>query len=343
MIVTRDIISTLTGLSALHDADKLFILADSNTAIECVPLVIQQHTKMIVVPAGDENKSLTNLQYIWDTLTEYEATRRSLLLCVGGGMITDLGGMAAATFKRGMQFVNIPTSLLGAVDASIGGKTGINYRGLKNHIGVFAQPAETVIFPDFFNTLDYTQRLSGFAEMIKHALIADASLLRCTLAFDLERFDLEELTTLVEQNIDIKARIVAADPSEKGLRRVLNFGHTLGHAFESLSHQQQRPLPHGYAVAWGIVGELYISMLKLDFDRQTVSRLASYVREHYPPLGITCKHYDTLLALMQQDKKNHNDTIIFTLLSAVGRPETDCSATRDEIYEALDFITANAG
>ncbi|MGM9805000.1 MAG: 3-dehydroquinate synthase [Candidatus Aphodosoma sp.] len=343
MIITRDIASVLSSLPVLHAADKVFVLADSNTAIECVPLIVQKHTEMIVISAGEEHKNLASLQTIWDALTEYQATRHSLLICVGGGMITDLGGMAAATFKRGMQFVNVPTSLLGAVDASVGGKTGINYHGLKNLVGVFAQPAETVIYPEFFRTLDGIQRLSGFAEMVKHALLTGNDLLDRTLAFDIEHFDLDDLTPLIEKNIETKSRIVEADPTEKGLRKTLNFGHTLGHAFESLSHQQQHPIPHGYAVMWGMVGELYLSMLKMNFDRHDVSRLSALAREYYTPLNINCKQYDTLFALMQQDKKNHHDRIIFTLLAAAGKAETDCNVTRNEIYEALDFIATNAG
>lgn len=325
-------------MPVVRGADRVIVLADVNTAERCVPIVGCRADEVIVVPAGDENKTIEQLQHVWNVLIRRGATRQSVLVCIGGGMVTDLGGLAAATYMRGMPYVNVPTTLLAAVDAATGGKTAVNYGGMKNMIGVFAEPRETVICTELFRTLDYAQRMAGMAEMVKHGLLADREMLGRTLAFDTDRFDTEELLPLVKDNIELKERIVEADPYDTGVRRALNLGHTIGHAIESRSQEAGRGMLHGHAVMWGLVGELYLSMMKLGFDRRLVSAVSAYAREYYPRPELSCKDYDRLSDLMRHDKKNHHDRILFTLLAGVGEWKLDCEVTEEEIKEALDFM-----
>jgi len=326
----------------------LFVLTDDNTArlclprIEAVPQIATAHKFSIA--SGDENKTLQQLASVWQFLSESGANRRSLLINLGGGMLTDLGGFAAATFKRGIRFVNIPTTLLGAVDAAVGGKTGINFNGLKNEIGAFC-PAEAVLIDAlFFKTLDATNLLSGYAELLKHALIAGgnsgggSNSLNDVISFDFDRIDYERLNNLLFDSVMIKEDIVRRDPTEQGLRKALNLGHTVGHAFESLSHAKNHPIPHGYAVAWGLVCELYLSLIRFGFDRATLSKIAHFVKENYGSPAYGCDDYPRLLEMMRHDKKNENGTINFTMLKSVGEVEINQTADKNEIEEALDWL-----
>lgn len=338
MTITSDIDSTLNAVATKADADMVIALTDSHTT------AFTRHGYLsslpqITIPAGDENKDLKHLKLIWDSLTELNATRHSLLICLGGGMITDIGGLAAATYKRGMKFINIPTTILAAVDASVGGKTGINHNGLKNLIGVFAHPEQIIIYPEYFRSLSMEMQLSGMAEMIKHALLDSKELLTQTLSSDIGSMDVDKLSNLICRNIDIKQRIIDADPTETGIRKALNLGHTLGHAFEAYALQKHRPIPHGYAVMWGLVGELYLSVIRMNFDKSIVSTLTAFARNYYPRLNISCKDYDALINLMQHDKKNHHGKTRFTLMADIAKPVIDCNPTTDEINEALDYIT----
>ena len=260
---------------------------------------------------------------------------------MGGGVVTDLGGFVAATFKRGMHFVNIPTTLLGVVDAATGGKTGVNFKGLKNEIGAFATAEKVLIDMRFFKTLDFKNRLSGYAEMVKHALIADSILLEQTLNYDLDSFDMTRLATLLKQNLQIKENIVEVDLHESGLRKALNFGHTVGHAFESLSYEMGNPMLHGFAVMWGIIAELYLSLIKLKFDKKIVSQILAFAKEYYGAFPYTCKQYDRLYELMLHDKKNSNGQINFTLLASVGDVRINQKVTKEEVFEALDYLREN--
>ena len=323
--------------------DRVFVLVDENTAECCLSRVDLSGFEpfVIKIKAGDESKTIDAAVGIWNELVDNGATRSSLLLNVGGGVVTDLGGFVAATFKRGMRFVNVPTTLLGVVDAATGGKTGVNFRGLKNEIGVFAMPERVVINPKFFETLDFKNRLSGYAEMLKHALIADPILLEQTLAFDLDEFDLKRLSVLLKDNIDVKERVVAIDPRELGVRKALNFGHTVGHAFESLSYEMGMPMLHGFAVMWGMVAELYLSLLKLNFDKSVLMRVLRFAKEYYGAFPYTCREYDRLYELMMHDKKNSGGQINFTLLAGVGDVRINQSVTKEEVFEALDFIREN--
>ncbi len=344
-IFSENIIADLLPVLPKNENEPIFILTDTMTAELCLPRLQKNErlskAKVIIVPHGDDNKTLNTLTDVWHFLSENGATRHSLLINLGGGMITDLGGFAAATFKRGIDFINIPTTLLGAIDAATGGKTGINFLGLKNEIGAF-QPAKAVIIDsDFFKTLDAKNRLSGVAEMVKHALIDNKTLLAETLAFDWDNVRYDLLQQLVQKNLDIKERIIAEDPYEQGLRKSLNFGHTFGHAFETLSHSTDEPLPHGFAVMWGLVCELYLSHVKLDFPKNVLTEILYFAKENYGVFPFSCKQYEAIFDLMKHDKKNEASTINFTLLADVGAVHINQTAEQKLIFETLDFVREN--
>lgn len=316
------------------DYDRLFVLCDDNTERLCLPIVMSKYlpadVQVITVAHGEQSKSIEGLTSVWQSLTEGEATRYSCLINVGGGMVCDLGGFAAATFKRGVDFVNVPTSLLAMVDASSGGKTGINFRGLKNEVGVFANPKETIIDDVFLNTLSDEEVLSGYAEMLKHALLDDV----CHWSGLLLDDALHPSKSQIECSISVKHRYTASDPREKGLRKALNLGHTIGHAIESHSGQ----MSHGRCVAYGLVGALYLSVVERNFPRERMYQTVEFINRHYGRAPIDCNDYPALLALIHHDKKNCANDVLFTLLDDIGSPAINCSVGDEAIKEALDFI-----
>ncbi len=320
--------------------DKLFLLADETTRRLCVPIVAcfgcVSDAQTIVIGATDANKTLESLAHVWQELSRMGATRRSLLINIGGGMVTDLGGFAASTFKRGIRYINIPTTLLAMVDASVGGKTGINFCGLKNEIGVFSNAATVLLDTQFLKTMDSQNILSGYAEMLKHGLISNEKMWAELLGFDIVQPDFVQLKRMLADSVAVKQRIVTEDPTEQGIRKALNLGHTFGHAFESLALERQ-PVLHGYAVAWGLVCELYLSTLKTGFPTDKMHQTVGFIRQHYGRMPITCDDYPRLLQLMTHDKKNEGTTINFTLLGGIGDIRINQTATQQEIYEALDF------
>ena len=251
-------------------------------------------------------------------------------------MVTDLGGFAASTFKRGINYINIPTTLLSMVDASVGGKTGINFRGLKNEIGVFSNASTVILDTTFLKTLDAENICSGYAEMLKHGLISNKKMWAELINFDLAQPDLQQLQTMVADSVAVKQRIVTEDPLEQGIRKALNLGHTVGHAFESFALKHS-PILHGYAVAYGLISELYLSTVKTGFPSDKMHQTVSFIKEHYGKMAITCDDYPTLLELMTHDKKNVAGTINFTLLGGIGDIRINQTATKEDIYEALDF------
>ena len=293
---------------------------------------------------SEADKSLEAVQRIWDFFLANSLTRRALVLAVGGGVLTDLAGFAAATYKRGIDYVNIPTTLLAMVDASTGGKTGFNFHGLKNSIGAFYAPVETLICPDFLRTLPAKEFLSGFGEMLKMGLLDNGqNLWNRLLQYDLDTVDIEELTPLIEACVQAKEAIVAQDPKENGLRKVLNFGHTFGHALEELSivnrQSSNRPLLHGYAVVYGLIAELYLSVTKLGCPKEPLQQLTQLMFHEYGKPDCKCSDRERLIALMQQDKKNERAaTINCTLIQAVGSPVINQLITTEEANEALDYL-----
>ena len=321
--------------------DKLFVLTDTTTQELCWPVVrdfaVMQQAQTITIQSTDEAKTLETLAYVWSALQKGGATRHSLLLNLGGGMVTDLGGFAASTFKRGMAYINVPTTLLSQVDASVGGKTGINFGGLKNEIGVFNCAQSVILSSMFLRTLDRENLLSGYAEMLKHGLLSTTENWAELLNFDITEPDYDILLGLVAKSVSIKEGIVTEDPTEKGIRKALNLGHTAGHAIESLALQEGRTVLHGYAVAWGLLMELYLSARKCGFPAKELHQMEAYIKEHYGKFHYECRHYETLCDFMSHDKKNQGGNINFTLLGGIGDIRINQTATKDEIEEMLDY------
>lgn len=337
---TNQVDATIDRALASTCCSRLFVLTDENTHHLVLPHIdnkaLQQATE-IVIPAGDEHKTLDSLAQVWHALSDDGATRQSVLVNVGGGMVCDLGGFAAATFKRGIRFINIPTTLLSAVDAAVGGKTGINFDGLKNEVGAFAEANEVIISTCFLDTLPRQELRSGYAEMVKHAMLSGSLAFADVLSHEPTADEPDRLLQLLEASVAVKQRIVAQDPTEQGMRRALNLGHTVGHALESLTLQQGRTVPHGYAVAWGLVTEAVLSHMLLQFPSSDLHRLAIFVREHYGTPGITCDDYPTLLELMRHDKKSRHGEINCTLLRHIGDPVLDNAIVPDDMTTALDI------
>ncbi|GAB6011095.1 3-dehydroquinate synthase [Viscerimonas tarda] len=328
--------------------DRLYILTDDNTERLCYPLIndiaeIKQAGK-IIIRADDKNKNVESLSSVWKYLSENGATRNSLLINLGGGMLTDLGGFAAATFKRGIKCINIPTTVLGAVDAAVGGKTGINFNGLKNEIGAFA-PAEAVLIDShFFKSLDHANFLSGYAEMLKHSLIANDKEWAKIISFDTDNIDYDRLKELVISSVTVKEWIVDKDPFEKGIRKALNLGHTVGHAFESMSYEINKPMQHGYAIAWGLVCELYLSHKLCRFPKDKLLQTIGFIRENYGLFPFSCNEYEALYELMKHDKKNESSgKINFTLLNKIGDIALNQTASKEDIFESIDFLRECVG
>lgn len=343
IIFSNNVSESIESIAATIAAPKTFVLVDDNTEKLVLPLLqstsstIKEAT-VITIKSGDTNKNIDSLCHIWTQLCNNGATRKSLLINLGGGVVTDIGAFAGATFKRGIRFLNIPTTLLSAVDAAVGGKTGINFNGYKNEIGAFREADAVIISTAFFKTLPKEELLSGYAEMIKHGLISDKNCYNRLLDYDITQDnDTERLLSLLEESVNVKRRIVEEDPTEKGIRRALNLGHTAGHAFESLALSRRTPIPHGFAVAWGLVAELVLSYMQQKFPSSTLHRLASYILNNYGAFHITCDDYPQLIEFMHHDKKNESQEINFTLLDDVGSVHIDCTASEAAICTALDL------
>lgn len=341
IIIAEDLGRSLQEAIGRVEHDRLFVLVDTTTHNLCWPVIsglpAMSGAKIISIPPTDDAKTLETLSAVWTALQRGGATRHSLMVNLGGGMVTDLGGFAASTFKRGMAYINIPTTLLSQVDASVGGKTGINFGGLKNEIGVFNCASSVILSSTFLRTLDSANLLSGYAEMLKHGLLSTDGELNRLLGFDITSPNYGPLQQMVAKSVSIKEDIVEHDPTEKGIRKALNLGHTAGHAMESLALEEGRTVLHGYAVAWGLVMELYLSVCKCGFPSMEMQRIASYVREHYGRFFYECRHYDRLYEFMCHDKKNEGGHINFTLLGGVGDIRINQVATRQEIEEMLDY------
>lgn len=338
ILYSYNIIKDLNDAISREAPDRVVLLTDETTHALCRPLLGELDMPEITIGATDVNKTLDTLQQVWIGLQAAGCTRHSLLVNLGGGMVTDLGGFAAATFKRGIRFVNIPTTLLSMVDAAVGGKTGINFGGLKNEIGAFSDAASVIIHTEFLRTLDAENIRSGYAEMLKHSLLGSDEMWGRHVTYNLAEPDLAQLQQLVRESIELKQRVVIEDPHEHGIRKALNLGHTVGHAFESFLMQKSTPVLHGYAVAWGLAVELFISAALLDFPTDKMRRTVRFITDHYGRPAVTCDDYEALFALMQHDKKNVAGRINFTLLSSPGEIHIDQHVDKDLIFDALDFL-----
>lgn len=321
--------------------DRTFVLVDETTRVKCWERIKDcfslKGARLITVGATDSCKTVETLIEVWKALQEGGATRHSLLVNLGGGMVTDLGGFAASTFKRGINFVNVPTTLLAMVDASVGGKTGVNFGGLKNEIGVFSDASFVILDTGWLKTLDEENIRSGYAEMLKHGLIADEAMWAELAYFDLAQPDLAQLSTMIGKSVRVKERIVEEDPHETGIRKALNLGHTFGHAFEAWS-LKRKPVLHGYAVAFGLMAELYLSAALKGFPADRLRQTVGFIRAYYGSLPFTCNDYPELIELMHHDKKNRGNEINVTLLAGIGDVCIDQTVSEEEVREALDFV-----
>jgi len=321
---------------------KIFILVDSNTHQNCLPYFLshvetQQDLEIIEIEAGEINKNIETCAGVWSTLSDGNADRKSLLINLGGGVVTDLGGFVASTFKRGIAFINVPTSLLSMVDASVGGKTGVDLGVLKNQIGVINFSEMVLIDTQFLNTLPQNEMRSGLAEMLKHGLIQDESYWdkMCKLSEQ----TLADLDGLIHESVIIKKNVVIEDPNENGLRKTLNFGHTLGHAIESyfLSSEEKTTLLHGEAIAIGMILACFISNKLTGFPLEKLSSIKAIISKIYGKIEFNDQDYEPIIELLKFDKKNTHGNINFVLLEDIGIPVIDCKVSNALILESFDY------
>ncbi|MBI5218628.1 MAG: 3-dehydroquinate synthase [Bacteroidia bacterium] len=341
IIVSDTILEDISSCIKETGSKGIFILVDENTEKKCLPVIanaFEKNTlKIIKTKSGEKNKTLKTLAGIWQVLTKRGADRDSLLINLGGGVICDMGGFAASAFKRGIRFINIPTTLLAQVDASIGGKTGINFLNLKNEIGVFRHPEAVLIYTGFLKTLDKNNFLSGMAEILKHALIFDSRHWDEIKGLRIEKINSSKLKKIISLSVAIKNHFVNNDPFEKDIRKALNFGHTAGHAFESFSIARGKPVSHGNAVAAGMIMESYLSYVKTGLPLKKLPEIKKTILSTFTPPSFSRENYKELFALMKCDKKNLNEKVNFTLLHDIGSYKINNFCTKQEIYKALDF------
>lgn len=323
----------------------IFILTDTNTKAQCLPIVLTklpqlQNTTVLEIPAGEAHKTITSCVGLWDQLSINKADRQSLLINLGGGVVTDLGGFVAATYMRGIQWINIPTSLLAMVDAAVGGKNGVDLGALKNHVGVIAPPLCVGIFLSFLKTLPKNELVSGYAEMLKHGLIYSEKYWKEVQHFDFDT--VENNTTLIYESIKIKNEIVTKDPFEKNERKFLNYGHTLGHAIESyfLVQPEVKPLLHGEAIAIGLVLETYLSCKQLNFPAHTTLEVKQIISRYFNKVTFSKIAIERIIDLLAHDKKNKAGQVNFVLLEDVGRPKINQQVTTKLIYEAFAYYAS---
>lgn len=325
-------------------ASKFIVITDDQVSLLWSQAIVTRfdvlsNAEIIEIPAGEENKNLEICQGVWSALSEYKINRNDVIINLGGGVVTDLGGFVASTFKRGLHFINIPTTLLAQVDASVGGKTGIDLDGYKNQIGMFAEPDFVFISAEFFSTLDEQQKVAGFAEMLKHALISDLNYWN-----DMKKvssFDDDEFAKHVFTSVKIKNDIVTKDFKEQGLRKKLNFGHTLGHAIESHFLNAKQPILHGIAVAMGMIGEAYISHKSGLLSERDLNEIVEVISHYFKKSRMDIPSYDDVKGYLQNDKKNRTESVNFTLLTSIGSAEIDHYPASDLVQDALKFIQKN--
>ncbi len=338
--------SELNSFINNNNFSKVFILVDSNTHEYCLSrfmshLTIENDIEVIEIEAGEHFKTIDTCVGVWNVLSELGADRKSLMLNLGGGVVTDLGGFVACTFKRGIEYINIPTSLLAMVDASVGGKTGVDLGALKNQVGVISSGEMVLVDTSFLETLPQEHLRSGLAEMLKHGLIRDRQYFESLS--NLSNLSLEDLDGLIYDSIVIKKDIVSEDPTELGVRKHLNFGHTLGHAIESyfLSNTEKSELLHGEAIAIGMILECYISSKLLNLPIADLENITRVINSIYKAVNINSTEYEEIIELLKYDKKNSHGKINFVLLEQIGQPKTDCEVSNDLIIESFNYYKNN--
>ncbi len=321
----------LNAISTINP-DKIALLVDENTKLHCQPKLDIAYDHLLEIKSGETQKNLNTCDYLWDCLTKANFSRKSLLINLGGGVIGDMGGFVAATYKRGIAFINLPTTLLSQVDASIGGKLGIDFRALKNHIGLFKEPEKVIIHPEFIHTLPRRELLSGFAEVIKHALIRDASYWQEIQSQSIDDMDWKKI---IKRSVEIKQEVVSQDPLEDRLRKTLNFGHTFGHAIESLFLHTENPLLHGEAIALGMILEANLSLELNMISNETFNDIFSFLTHLYDLPSIL--EFDELEYYLLQDKKNIGGKIKFSLLNGIGECSYNDEVSKEAIIKSLEY------
>lgn len=332
--------SQLNSLVSRLQPGKIFILCDENTHEYCLPALLGNLEtdipyEILEIEPGEDLKNVTTAAQLWEILAEFGADRKALILNVGGGVITDMGGFVASTYKRGIRFINIPTTLLAMCDASIGGKTGIDHLFLKNIVGTFALPEAILVYPGFLKTLPFAQLRSGFAEMLKHGLIADRKHWEDLVSVKV--LSPEAVAPFTERSMQIKQEVVDKDFREQNVRKTLNFGHTIGHAVESLFLQKENIIPHGEAVALGMICETHLALLEKLISEEEADAVIKGLRKFYPYIPISGFSNEEIVNLMQNDKKNSGGKINFSLITGIGQCCFDYQCHLENIILSLDF------
>ena len=338
--------TSLNEFIDLLSPSKIFILVDENTHDHCLPillpnLITDAPFEIVEIEAGEENKNIHSATQIWEIFTELEADRKALLLNLGGGVVTDLGGFVASTYKRGISFINIPTTLLSICDASIGGKTGIDLMNYKNMVGTFAFPEQIYAYPKFLDTLPAKELKSGFAEMLKHGLIADKK--HWEDLIQLQHIEPLGVEPFIERSMEIKQEVVNIDFHEKNIRKTLNFGHTIGHAIESLCLSSENPILHGEAVALGMICEAHLSYLEGLLSLEDSEMIIEHIARYFCYVDITGFSEENIFGLLLNDKKNTNAKINFSLLNGVGSCVFDHQCSTENIIKSLDYYKKLSG
>jgi len=332
-------LASLESFITDRNYSQILVLVDINTNDNCLPVLQAAMPNLtnydiIEVDPGEENKNIDYCIGVWKTMLDFGADRKALMINLGGGVVTDMGGFAASTYKRGIDFIHIPTTLLSQVDASVGGKTGIDLDNVKNIIGTFTQPQAVFISTKFLETLDDRQIASGFAEVIKHGLIQDKDLYTRCKSIDLENIDIK----VIHRSVEIKNNVITQDPTEKGLRKILNFGHTIGHAIEGYSlFNDEKPLLHGEAIGIGMICEAWLSQKYCGLSAEALADVTDTFTKLYPRYTYTKEQYPAFFELMKNDKKNESNQIGFALLKEIGDCAYNIYVTEEDIEEALNY------
>ena len=334
-----DLYSTLIEKINSGNFSSIFILVDENTEKYCLDIFLQKSKiksfNQINISSGESNKNIESCVLIWDQLNSFKADRKSLLINLGGGVLTDIGGFAASTYLRGISFINIPTTLLGMIDAAHGGKTGIDFKLLKNQIGVFNQPLEVLLDNEYLNTLSKEEYINGYAEVVKHSLLTKKSDLNFNSLINMNLF--KDSEHIINSYSQVKNEIVESDKYESNIRKVLNLGHTIGHAVESYSHISEKitDLKHGEAIVIGMITELYISYKKLNFPIKDLLSVKEHLSRYFSQISFSDGDIDQIYDLMTYDKKNSSDKINFVLLKKIGDPVVDQFVDKDMFKESF--------
>lgn len=337
--IGENALENLSSFLKERQYSNMLVLVDENTGRDCYPRfkgLLPPHEK-VEIPAGEIHKNLNTCTKVWAAITEKAFDRRGLVLNLGGGVIGDMGGFIAGTYKRGIDFIQIPTTLLSQVDASVGGKLGIDFQGFKNHIGLFREPQAVVIWPPFLETLPEREILSGMAEVIKHHIIADAdawNILKTIIG--IQELDFE---ALIRHSIEIKSQIVEADPFEKGIRKALNFGHTIGHAVESYFLESETPLLHGEAIAIGMIAESWIARETGLISTDELEEIEKMILKLYGSFPIPESTFSDITALTQNDKKNQDGKILCTLPDGIGKVKVNVEISPSQIENSLRYYS----